>query len=378
MPVAAQGASAIRPAAPPAAVQRRLHAAAPEVHPEEQALLDFAVAFKGFLRGPMRAAVLARAEAQAAAGAELETMVPAELVYRWWSAALRAQQEFYVDVTAAIVDRQLEALASTARAIASAPGPGSLVLDPRVKVPSYQAAVDIHCVPGSYFLERIPDDVGPGARSELGSLAFTMGQGGALNEDKGVVAARFVKAHAPDLAVRRILDLGCTIGMSTLAWCDAFPDAEVHAIDVAAPCLRYGHARARALGRAVHFRQADAEAVPFPDGSFDVVTSHILLHETSRAALPRILAECFRLLAPGGFMIHVEVPIRVRDRAAAFLAGWDARNNNEPFWGHLAGLDLAGLCAAAGFPRASVVETVVPSAHGKPGGWLVLAARRPA
>ncbi|WP_194745702.1 class I SAM-dependent methyltransferase [Thermaurantiacus tibetensis] len=364
--------------APVGVAAGRLHAAAPEVDPEERALLAFAVAFKGLLRGRMRDAVCVRAEACVARGDLPEEALTEEPIYRWWSAALRAQQDFYVDVTAAIVDRQLEALAATARTIARDPGPGSLTLDPSVRVPTYQAAVDIHCVPGSYFLERIADDVGPGARSELGSLAFAMGRHGAMNEDKGVVAAEFARSFAPDLAIRRILDLGCTIGMSTLAWCDAFPAAEVHAVDVSAPCLRYGHARARALGRCVHFRQADAEALPYPDGSFDVVASHILLHETSRAALPRIFAECHRVLVPGGAMVHVEVPIRDLDPAAAFLARWDAWNNNEPFWGHLAGLDLAGLCVQAGFPQEGVVETVVPSAHQKAGGWLVLAARKPA
>ena len=35
-----------------------------------------------------------------------------------------------------------------------------------------------------------------------------------------------------------ILDLGCTVGHSTLAWKERYPDAEVHGIDVGAPCVR--------------------------------------------------------------------------------------------------------------------------------------------
>ena len=66
----------------------------------------------------------------------------------------------------------------------------------------------------------------------------------------------------PDVK-RRILDMGAAIGNSTLVYCDAFPDAEIHAIDIGAPLLRYGYARATALGRSVHFSQQNAERTDF-------------------------------------------------------------------------------------------------------------------
>src|SRR3546814_8487017 len=89
------------------------------------------------------------------------------------------------------------------------------------------------------------------------------------------------------------------------------------------------------LGKAVHFRQANAEHAPYGDGSFDLVVSHILLHELSCGALDRVLAECHRLLRPGGIMLHVEVPIRRKDPLDQFLWNWDTTNNNEPFWSTL-------------------------------------------
>jgi ubiquinone/menaquinone biosynthesis C-methylase UbiE len=61
-----------------------------------------------------------------------------------------------------------------------------------------------------------------------------------------------------------------------------FPHARVHAVDVSAPALRYAHARSELSGRAVHFRQASAEELPWEDDSVDLVCSHILMHETSR------------------------------------------------------------------------------------------------
>ena len=54
------------------------------------------------------------------------------------------------------------------------------------------------------------------------------------------------------------------------------------------------------MGAAIHFSQQNAEKTDFADGSFDLIVSHIFLHETSRTAVDNILAECRRLLKPGG------------------------------------------------------------------------------
>lgn len=80
--------------------------------------------------------------------------------------------------------------------------------------------------------------------------------------------------------------------------------------------------RAAGLGVDVHFAQMNAEHTPFPNGHFDLVVSHILLHETSGRTLPSIFDECFRLLAPGGWMIHADVPRaerRLRRRVVPLL-----------------------------------------------------------
>lgn len=98
--------------------------------------------------------------------------------------------------------------------------------------------------------------------------------------------------------------MGCTVGHSTLPYKEYYPDAEVWGIDAGAPVIRYAHARAQAFGLDVNFAQMNAEKTNFVDGHFDLVVSHILLHETSGKAMPNIFNECNRVLAPGGIMIH--------------------------------------------------------------------------
>jgi ubiquinone/menaquinone biosynthesis C-methylase UbiE len=141
----------------------------------------------------------------------------------------------------------------------------------------------------------------------------------------------------------------------------AFPDAEVVAVDTAAPVLRYGHARARSLGvNNIVFRQADGEALPDADGSFDLVTTAMFWHETSHRALPRILREVQRVLAPGGLTLHLEQPqYDGMDPFEAFMRDWDAYNNNEPFWTRMHEIDLAALVSASGFPQDAYFETTM-------------------
>lgn len=49
---------------------------------------------------------------------------------------------------------------------------------------------------------------------------------------------------------------------------------------------------------AIEFRQADAEALPFPDASFDAVTGNFILPHLGNAV--RAVSECARVLTPGG------------------------------------------------------------------------------
>jgi ubiquinone/menaquinone biosynthesis C-methylase UbiE len=241
-------------------------------------------------------------------------------------------------------------------------GPGSLTLNPDVVVPAYVDSLDIHCMPGGYTGAAGADDARVGAVYDRGVYLYMSGLMGPFNDGVGQLAARWLKARQPDFQPRRILDLGCGVGHATLPYCDLYPQAEVHGVDVGAGLLRYGHARAQSLGKAVHFTQANAEATGFADASFDLVMSHIVLHETSMRGLPAILRECRRLLKPGGIMLHIDQPsFSDLDPFQCFLQENETYYNNEPFWRQYRKLDLAALAVEAGF-AADAVETDVLTA----------------
>ncbi|MDX2225125.1 MAG: class I SAM-dependent methyltransferase [Rhodospirillaceae bacterium] len=276
-----------------------------------------------------------------------------------WSSMIRTCQEMIWDSVIPSVERAQPDLNARINAVQARHG--SLALDPSVKVPRYLSACDIHLMPGNYHTEWTAGDASQAALFDRGLYVYQAGNAGPLCDGNGRTIAEAMRHRWPDFAPTRILDVGCTVGNNTLPYADVFPAAELHAIDVAAPCLRYAHARAEALGKPVHFRQMDAERMGYDDGSFDLVVSCILFHETSRGGLANILRECHRVLKPGGLMLHMEIP-----RAAslkpfdAFYMDWDALYNNEPFMQTWAHTDMAQACAAAGFAPETYVNLVVP------------------
>lgn len=347
-----------------------LHPMRPTATHDEQARQDFVAAFRGHLASWLvpgnRAAYERRAlprfvrerGREPADFHEVREAMRTDPYYQFWSALQRRSQELMWDSVIDATERELPRLIGRARQLArrtarrGAAG-GSLRLDPSLVVPRYHTAVDIHLQPGGYHTDFAPDDVAAGAIYDLGLGIYLQGAAGPANEAMGRLLLSFLQQRFPQFAPARMLDMGCGIGNSTLPWVAAFPAAQVHAIDVAAPLLRYGHARAEALGARVHFSQQNAERTDFEDGSFDLVISHIMLHETSRSALPRIVEECRRLLRPGGLMLHLEIP-RGSTPFQQFMYNWEVWNNNETFAVHMTGLDLAALAARAGFEPAQV------------------------
>ena len=294
--------------------------------------------------------------------------------YQMWGAFQRGAQELMWDSVIDTVERQLPDMSARAAAYASSSRRiGSLALDPALAMPRYLTAHHIHTMPGSYTADNCAGDISAGAIYDRGVYLYIRGSLGPQNDLQGQQLVDFYRRAFPDHSCRKILDLGCTVGHSTLAWAQAFPNSEIHAVDVSAACLRYAHGRAESLGRTVHFSQQNAEATNFADATFDVVVSHILFHETSTKAVANIMKECRRVLRPGGLMLHMEIPQdKHMDKVDSCQMEWEAYNNNEDFLATMRDLDFEAIAVGAGFRPENVklelVYSTLPGARRESNG----------
>ncbi len=102
---------------------------------------------------------------------------------------------------------------------------------------------------------------------------------------------------------QRILDFGCGIGNGTRALSAAFPTASVVGIDSSGESVRIAASRASEQTR---FAQQDGAALPFGDGSFDLVFASCVFHHIERPDHHRAARQLRRVLRPGGAIFLFE------------------------------------------------------------------------
>ncbi|MFC7290292.1 class I SAM-dependent methyltransferase [Hirschia litorea] len=326
---------------------------------------------------------------------EVRKALTKDPMFQWWSALRRSTMESRQQAGRWVTLRQADALNEKARLLTE--GDDRLKLDPDFKQPRSTEAIDHHCMPGSYYTELVQGDITGAANYDSGIFATTGGMLGRFNDGGGVAVSQWVAKNLPDFKPKRILDIGAGLGHNVLPIAQAFPDAHVVAVDAGAPMLRYGLARAKSLGvENVEFVQADVSDLSrFEDGSFDWIQSTMFLHETSYKSMPKIFAETYRLLSPGGIVLHVEQP-QYADSMPLFeqaMRDWDAFYNNEPFWTKVHEIDLDQWMVDAGFDRESLIHggvaavvdaDIFPEAaedteqedYGRKAAWHVVGARK--
>ncbi len=257
---------------------------------------------------------------------------------------------------------------------------GSLTLDAALELPANIAKTEIHRQPGGFCFERDNRDITAGARYNGGGMMYSAGKGrtALAGLSGGDFVVQQIRARFPDFAPQRILEIGCGTGRNTPSYKRLFPDASVTAIDCAPGLLRFAFASAESQGAAIDFKQMDARHLDFADDSFDLVVSHIVGHETTQRGLPMMIAEAWRVVAPGGVVFHLDVPtqpgyLKLFDQA---LNDWQVRYNGEPFWMGWADADVRGIMTELGVPVETMfAEHMRPPEGGNP--WFCHGGRKP-
>ena len=280
-------------------------------------------------------------------------------LFKWYSSLRCATQELVWQSVLRAIESDPDSVQNISAAATPKHG-GTLALDDTIDLPEYIDTMDVHLMPGNYQGGH-SQGAEAGAVYDNGLDVFSFGVMGKNLDDIGPSMANFTRLKWPELNPKLIVDVGCTIGHNTVPWKQTFPDAEVHGLDAASPCLQYGHARAEAMGVPIAFKQALCDALPYSDNSVDVVFSSMFLHELPTPIIKAFFNEAHRVLKPGGVLINMELPPNDALGAYdAFYLDWDCFYNNEPFYKDFRDLSYSGLCSDAGFAEQDFFQATMP------------------
>ena len=165
----------------------------------------------------------------------------------------------------------------------------------------------------------------------------------------------------------RLLDVACGTGRTLHQLAVAHPELRLYGVDLSPAYVRLARRRLADVAEAA-VSVENAEALPFADGAFDVVTSVYLFHELPRNTRRGVARELWRVVRPGGLVV-IEDSAQLAESAeiASALRAFP-EEFHEPFYADYLADDLAALFRDVGF----AVESSEPQFVAK-----VVVARRP-
>ena len=126
-----------------------------------------------------------------------------------------------------------------------------------------------------------------------------------FGRDKAV-RKKLIELAAPAPA-EKVLDVGCGTGTLAIALKQRVGTGEVHGIDASPEMVQVAKEKADRDSSNVDFRAALIEALPFPDASFDLVTSSLMLHHLPDDLKAKGFREILRVLKPGGRFVAMDL-----------------------------------------------------------------------
>ena len=181
-----------------------------------------------------------------------------------------------------------------------------------------------------------------------------VGQGQVLGKLSKVLGAELGRGY------QRSLEIGAGTGYFTLNLLQAGVVQEATCTDISPGMIRQLADNARRLRLNVRTARADAESLPFPDQTFDIVFGHAVLHHLPNVR--RAFAEFHRVLRPGGRIAFAGEPSRAGDRLAALPKR--GALTVAPLWRKLIG---AGPAPAPGYADVAPARAPAPLQAGSNG-----------
>jgi ubiquinone/menaquinone biosynthesis C-methylase UbiE len=151
-----------------------------------------------------------------------------------------------------------------------------------------------------------------------------------------------------------ILDIGCSVGMSTFALQELYPSANLTGVDLSPYFLAVAQYNSRQRHTEMNWRHAAAESTGLPDASFDLVSACLLFHELPQTAAKQIFHEARRLLRPGGYLTIMDMNPKSEIYAKMPPYILTLLKSTEPYLDEYFALDLEQELVDAGFNAPSI------------------------
>ncbi|MCM0589252.1 MAG: class I SAM-dependent methyltransferase [Gloeotrichia echinulata IR180] len=151
-----------------------------------------------------------------------------------------------------------------------------------------------------------------------------------------------------------ILDLGCSVGLSTFALQELYPQAKMTGLDLSPYFLAVANYRSQQRQAKINWVHAAAESSGLPDASFDLVSIFLVCHELPQSATRQILAQARRLLRPGGYLGIMDMNPKSESyqKMAPYIL--TLLKSTEPYLDQYFTLDLEQAIVEAGFQTPSI------------------------
>lgn len=153
-----------------------------------------------------------------------------------------------------------------------------------------------------------------------------------------------------------ILDLGCSVGLSTFTLQETYPHAQVTGLDLSPYFLAVAKYRAQQSQAQINWIHATAESTGLPDKAFDLVSLFLICHELPQLATQKIFAEMRRLLRPGG---HISI-MDMNPQAEAYKKMppyiLTLLKSTEPYMDQYFALDIEQTLVEAGFQTPTITK----------------------
>ena len=158
---------------------------------------------------------------------------------------------------------------------------------------------------------------------------------------------RAVRA-AGDASRIRLLDVACGTGRTLHQLAVTHPALRLYGIDLSPAYVRLARRRLADVAEAA-LAVENAEALPFADGAFDVVTSVYLFHELPRNTRRAVARELWRVVRPGGLVVLEDSAQLAESAEIASALRAFPDEFHEPFYADYLEDDLAELLREVGF-----------------------------